>query len=247
MSLLKNKKFQIFSGVFFGLVIVVILIVLFSGADRKTATLANNSARKGLEGFTFFDLGADSRFSDNVRDGLEDKLGSDAIEQKNVLDLTVNYKGFLRKYFKDLDELNQKLNFPPGERVEHNTFKLMYRHSQNREVPFEYVELIFSNYTQKPLLFRISSPKEGAFIVDTIRQKYGAPKVIEWDQGRGRSLHWEKDQSILIITIGQDRYGDPEYHTVIYYVPNLKELLFKELQEAQKHAEEIKQKGKTAF
>ena len=114
-------------------------------------------------------------------------------------------------------------------------------------MPFKYVELIFSNYTQKPLLFKISSIKEGAFIIDTIRAKHGEPKTINWEQEEGRSLYWEKNKSFLIISILKDRYGDPEYHTAIYFTPNIEALLSKEEQEFKRREEEIKKKGKTAF
>jgi len=247
MSLLKNRKVQIFAGITFGLIVLAILIGVFVGSEKQTATSAIGSVQKTTEGFTFFDLGADSQLTDSVRDRLQEKLGSDAIAKRNVLDLTVNYKGFLSRYVKELYELNKRLNFPPGERIEHNTVKMMYRHAQKKKVPFEYVELIFSNYTKKPLLFKISSPKEGAFIVETIKQKYGRPRVIEWDKEEKRSLYWEKNESVLIISIGKDRYGDPEYHTVIYYVPNIEELLLQEHKEAQLREAEIKKKGKTAF
>ena len=153
----------------------------------------------------------------------------------------------MQSYFKTLDQLNQRLNFPPGERVEHNIIKLRYRYAQRKQVPFKYVELIFSNYTQKPLLFKIASKKEGAFIVDTIREKHGEPKTINWEREEGRSLYWEKNKSFLIISILKDRYGDPEYHTVIYFTPNIEVLLSKEEQVARQREEAIKKKGKTAF
>jgi len=51
----------------------------------------------------------------------------------------------------------------------------------------------------------------------------------------------------LIISLSDDRYGNPEYHTIIYYVPNLEELLLQEQQTVKKEEEEIKKTGKTAF
>jgi hypothetical protein len=249
VSLLKNRKAQIFAGIIFGLVVLAVLIGLFAGGKQQTVTSTIGSVQNTTEGFTFFDLGAESRLTDSVQDRLQEKLGSDAVAKKTLLNLTINYKGFLLEYFKELYELNKRLNFPSGERVEHNIVKLMYRHAQKKKVPFEYVELIFSDYTQKPLMFKISSPKEGAFVVETIKQKYGQPQVIDWkwNQEKGRSLYWKKNKSVLILTVGRDRYGDPEYHTVIYYVENIEELLLTELKEAQQRELEIKKKAKTAF
>ena len=247
MSVLKNKKFQISAGIFFVLGIIVAVVIIFAGNDYTTGNSKSVPVLNSQEGFTFFDLGFYSELTNNIRGELRNKLGSDAIERRSPLDLTINYKGFIRQYFKELDPLNQRLNFPLGERVEHNIIKLMYRYAQRKQVPFKYVELVFSGYTKKPLLFKISSKKEGSLIIDTIRAKHGEPKTINWEQEEGRSLYWEKDKSILIISILKDRYGDPEYHTVIYFTPNIEALLSKEEQVAQQREEEIKRKGKTAF
>jgi hypothetical protein len=245
MSVLKNKKIAIATAV--GAVLVLILFVALVDFGKKTEVTATHSAQTSPEGFTFFNLGVDSELTDNMRDELRDKLGSDAIGKRIPLDLTINYKGFIQQYFKELDKLNKLLNFPPEERVERNIIKLVYRYAQRKKVPFKYVELIFSNYTQKPLLFKISSIKEGAFIIDTIRAKHGEPKTINWEQEEGRSLYWEKNKSFLIISILKDRYGDPEYHTAIYFTPNIEALLSKEEQEFKRREEEVKKKGKTAF
>ncbi len=247
MPVLKNKKIAIAVTIAAVLVLVLILIVALVDFGKKTEIAATHSAQASPEGFTFFNLGVDSELTDNIRDELRLKLGSDAVEKWTTLDLGINYKGFVQNYFETLDQLNQRLNFPPGERVEHNIIKLRYRYAQRKKVPFKYVELIFSNYTQKPLLFIISSNKEGAFIVDTIRAKHGEPKTINWEQEEGRSLYWEKDKAILVISISKDRYGDPEYHTIIYFVPNIETMLLKEEQEFKRREAEIKKKGKTAF
>lgn len=247
MSVLKNKKVQISAGIFFVLGIIVAVVIIFAGNDDTTGNSKSVPVLKRQEGFTFFDLGVDSELTDNIRDELRVKLGSDAVEKWTTLDLGVNYKGFLQNYFKTLDQLNQRLNSPPGERVEHNIAKLVYRYAQRKKVPFKYVELVFSGYTKKPLLFKISSKKEGSLIIETIRAKHGEPKTINWEQGEGKSLYWEKKESFLIISISKDRYGDPEYHTVIYFTPNLEALLSKEEQVTQLREEEIKKKGKTAF
>ena len=247
MSVLKNKKVQISAGIFFVLGIIVAVVIIFAGNDYTTGNSKSALVLKSQEGFTFFDLGVDSELADNMRGELRDKLGSDAIERRSPLDLTINYQGFIQQYFKELDQLNKRLNFPPGERVEHNIIKLMYRYAQRKKVPFKYVELVFSGYTKKPLLFKISSKKEGSLIIETIREKHGEPKTINWEQKEARSLYWEKDKSILVISISKDRYGDPEYHTVIYFTPNIEALLSKEEQVARQREEEIRKKGKTAF
>jgi hypothetical protein len=245
MSVSKNTKILISATV--GFVLVIVLIVVWAYFGKPTDVSETHSAQPSPEGFTFFDLGLSSELTENIRDGLRNKLGSDAIERRGTLDLEINYKGFLKRYFNDLNELNSRLNFPPRERVEHNIIKLMYRYAQRKEVPFKYVELVFADGTKKPLVFKIVSKKEGAIIIDTIKGKYGQHKTIQWEEEKGRSLYWQKHKSYFIISIRPDRYGNPEYHTVIYFIPNIEDLLLSEEREARQRAEEIKKKGKTAF
>ena len=63
----------------------------------------------------------------------------------------------------------------------------------------------------------------------------------------GRSLFWTKNRSVLVISIKDDRFGDREYYTTIYYVASLENLLHREWQEAKQREEEIKKTGRTAF
>ena len=245
MAFFKNKIFQISAAILS--VIIIIVVVVFVDFNKKTENSGMVKFEKISEGFTFFDIGENTQFSNDVRRGLKDKLGSDAKESWITLDLSTNYRGFLQEHFPELHELNKKLNSPVGERVEHNTTKLTFRYAQKKNVPFEYVQLIFSNYTKKPLSIYIRSKKEGSDVIDTITKKYGDAKTIGWDKEEGKSLYWKKNKSILIISIRDDRYGNPEYHTIIYYVPNLEELLLQEQQTVKKEEEEIKKTGKTAF
>ena len=245
MSLAKNKKVQI-SLLILSLIIVV-LIVVFATCGKKSSNDEKYKTGNEPEGFTFLDLGENAEFSDAVRNNLGEQLGSDAIEKRTPLDLSINYKGFLKRYLPSIYDLNQELNSPVGERIEHNIIKLTYRYARKKGIPFEYVELVFSNYTKKPLVFHIKSKKEGAGIVDVITKKYGAAQTINWEMEEGKSLLWTKNKSVLIISIKDDRFGDPEYYTTIYYAPSLENLLLRERKEAQLREEEIKKTGKTAF
>jgi len=245
MSFFKNKKFQVSAAVIS--VIVLILIVVLVNYWSKREIYEPRSETKEPEGITFFNLGENSEFSNDVREKLKDRLGAEAVERWNTLDLTINYAGFLRKYFPELHEINENLNSPFGERVEHNTIKLTYRYARKKNVPFDYVELVFSNFSKKPLYFYIKSKQEGSNIIDVVTKKYGKSTTVHWVDEKGKSLYWEDRRSILIISIHEDRFGDPEYHTMIYYVPNLEELLSRERQQREQTEEEIKKTGKTAF
>ncbi|MCK5450962.1 MAG: hypothetical protein KAI70_04275 [Candidatus Omnitrophica bacterium] len=245
MTFFKNKIFQISAAILS--VVILITVVVFVDFNKKTDNFGMVKVGKISAGFTFFDIGENTQFSNKLRSRLKDKLGSDAKENWVTLDLSINYQGFLQEHFPELHELNKKLNSPVGERVEHNTTKLTFRYAQQKSVPFEFVQLVFSNYTNKPLLIYIKSKKEGSDVIDTITKKYGDAKTIDWDKEEGKSLYWMKNRSTLIISISDDRYGNPEYHTIIYYVPNLEELLLQEQQTVKKEEEEIKKTGKTAF
>jgi len=199
------------------------------------------------ESFTFFDLGINSRLNKEVRQQLGDKLGRDAIERRSIIDLEINYSGFLKNYFPGLNELNQRLNFPPGERVDHNTVKLMYRYAQKKNVPFEYVELVFSNYTNAPILFRINFREDDAGIINTLESKYGQPQVIAWKEENGQSMSWMKNSDFLIVSQVPDQFGNPRYQIAIYFVKNLEQLIAAEQKERQEKSLKRNESGKTAF
>ena len=123
--------------------VIIINLILFSvSCGDKQETAPPQPAPEHSDSFTFFDIGKNTIITGNVRDRLNKILGDDAIEPRNIIDLEINYKGFLKEYFADIDKLNKKLNSPLGERVEHNTVKLMYRYMQSKNVSFDYVELV---------------------------------------------------------------------------------------------------------
>ena len=178
---------------------------------------------------------------------MEQKLGRDAIERRSILNLEINYPGFLRKYFPQLNDINQQLNYPPRERVDHNTVKLMYRYAQKQNVPFDYVELIFSGYTQTPIIFRIHFKTDEANTIATLEKKYGAPKIIDWKEKNGQSMYWQKDGDFLIASLVPDQFGKHEHQIVIYYVDNIKQLIETERKEKEKKEQQRVKSGKTAF
>ncbi len=245
MFFIKSKKFQIFAIIlsFIGLILIIVFFNYFNKKEIKET----HFSEPALKGFTFLNIGENTKISSDVREQLRDTLGPDAIERWSTLDLNLNYKGFLKKYFPELYELNEKLNSPIGERVEHDTIQLTYRYSRKKNTPFDYVKLVFSNLTQKPLFIFIKSNRAGSDILDAIIKKYGKAKTIRWDDKSGKSLYWEKNRSILIISINNGRYGHPEYQTAIYYVPGLEELVLTEQQKTKHQQEVINKTGKTAF
>jgi len=256
MPLIRGKKFDALrsylqkemdykTALSAGLIIVLIPILISCGDSREEGAAATAAVMP--DSFTFFDLGINSRLNKKVRQELGNKLGRDAIEHRSIMDLEINYKGFLNIYFPGLYELNLKLNFPPGERVEHDTLKLMYRYALKKNVPFDYVELVFSNYTRTPLLFRINFREDEAGIIKTLESKYGQPQVASWEEENGTSMYWIKNGDYLIVSLVPDQFGNPTYQIVIYFVKNLEQLIATENAERQEKSLERTQSGEKAF
>jgi hypothetical protein len=231
---------------FWIVLMVATLPVLVSCGDNQESA-DPSSLPNDAETFTFFGLGKTTRLTDGVRDDLNDKLGRDAIERRSILNLEINFPGFLKTHFPQLEALNQKLNSPLGERVEHNTTKLMYRYAQKKNVPFNLVELVFSDYTATPLLFKINYKVDEANTVETLQQKYGQPEAIEWKEKNGNSVFWRKNGDLLIVSRIPDRFGKIEYQIVIYFVDNLKQLIEKETKEREANELQRAKTGKKAF
>jgi hypothetical protein len=224
-------------------IFIFILIITLSSACSSD-TPKESKKTSSTNGFTFFDLGSNSPLSDHVRNNLEDRLGSEAIEHRSTIDLSIHYSDFLKTYFPHLDELNNELNWPPRERVEHNITKLMYRYAP---LPFTYVELYFSDDTGEPLFFRIHASAKGASLLEALKKKYGTPKEIKWPKTDEFTLYWQKQNGILTVSKAQNRFEKPEYLFCIYYVKNIEKLIKTENIRRKAKEEKIKNAGKTAF
>jgi hypothetical protein len=222
-------------------------LLVFPSCGEKKEPAKDPGVQAQSDSFTFFDLGKNSRLSKSIRNDLRQRLGRDAIEGRGIIDLEINYYGFLDQYFSSLNELNRQLNSPPGERIEHNIVKLMYRYARKENLPFDYVELLFSNYSQHPLLFRINFKKDEANIVETLKSKYGDPRLIDWKNKGGQSMYWDKNNDILIVSLVPDQFGNPEYQIRIFFVENIKALLKTESAEKEKQESQRARSGKTAF
>ena len=224
------------------------MLILFSvSCGDKQETQPPQPAPEHSDSFTFFDIGKNTIISGKVRDRLNKLLGDDAVESRNIIDLEINYEGFLKEYFVDLDKLNKELNSPLGERVEHNTVKLMYRYMQNKNVSFEYVELVYSEYTRRPVLIKIHFKKDALNPIETLKEKYGAPESIKWGGETSKSLYWKKGNDLLILSLVPDRFGEPKCQVIIYFKDALEKLLKDEQNEKEKTRQERAKSGKTAF
>ncbi len=226
---------------------MVITLLLFLSCGEKKEPANDPQAKLSSASFTFFDLGKNTRLSKSIRNDLRRRLGHDAIEGRGLIDLEINYPGFLDQYFPSLKTLNRQLNTPPGERIEHNIVKLMYRYARKENLPFDYVELLFSNYSQLPLLFRINFKNDEANVVGTLKSKYGEPRLIDWKNKGGQSMYWEENNDVLIVSFVPDQFGNPEYQIRIFFVENIKALLEKETAEKEEQELQRAKSGQRAF
>jgi hypothetical protein len=227
--------------------VTALTFLLFFSCGEKQEPAADRRVKAQSDSFTFFDLGKNSKLSKSIRSDLRQRLGRDAIEGRGIIDLEINYYGFLEQHFSSLNALNRELNSPAGERIEHNIVKLMFRYARKENLPFDYVELLFSNYSQLPLLFRINFKKDEANIVETLKSKYGDPRPIDWKNKGGQSMYWEKDRDILIVSLVPDQFGNPEYQIRIFFVENIEALLATESAEKAEQKSQRARSGKTAF
>ena len=213
------------------------------GGDRTDSA----APRPKGESFTFFGLGRNSLYSERIRDELAEKLGNDAIEHRSIIDLAVNARGLLREHLPELDALNRQLNYPPGERVDHDVIRLMYRYARKKNAPFDYVELVFDGQSRRPLVFRMRFKVDEAGMVESLRSKYGPPDSVAAESENGRSLVWRKDRDALVVALIPDQFGEPIHHITLYFTENLEGLVASEQATRERKAKERARSGKSAF
>jgi hypothetical protein len=238
------KKYLILIGSGVILVFTVVMFLFLGNSEEESPPVLPSRPDSG---FTFFNLGSNTLFTNEIRNHLRSQLGSDVLETNTIIDLSVNYNGFLKEFFPNIHQLNVKLNDSSGARIEHNIIRLTYRYALQNNTPFYYVELSFSNYSKLPLYFMIKSKKEGAGIIDTFDVKYGKATPIDWAGENGSAFYWKKNKDILLVSKRKDRFGLPEYHITMYFVENINQLISLEDKIRKERQESKKKAGKTAF
>ena len=204
---------------------VMVLFCACGSGDEKTGRAVDAQLPPS---FSFFDVGVNTPFSRTLRNSLQAVLGDDAISSRNTIDLQINTDGFLADHFPHLHLLNMALNQPSGERVEHDTTKLTYRYSMKKGLPFEYVELLFSNFSGMPMVIRVFFGQDKLNVLSSLKEKYGPPKELPWKAQNGKSLCWEKNGDVLFYSFVPNQFGVPEYQVSIYFTRRLETLLERE-------------------
>lgn len=242
--LFRSRKFQA-SAAGAVLVLGIVLIVLL--LKNNGTSPPNRPAPHPSDGFTFFDIGANTVYTDDLRQHLVEILGSDVLETRGTMDLTTHYREFLETHFPDLYQLHQALTDITGARVEHDILQLTFRYALRKNTPFSYVELVFSGETKHPLYFRISAKKEASGIIDELRKKYGDPNPIEDPGGKSSSLWWKRKREVFIVTTKPDRFGFPEFHLMIYFTEGIEKLVAAEETERREREDRRKKALREAF
>lgn len=244
MYLLKNKCNYPGTLLIRAMFLTVLLTVL---GCSDSAPPESALTEKMTQSFTFFDLGVNTLLSKEILQTLDDRLGSHSLEKRGLIDLSIQPTGALEKYFSDLYSLNRELNSPAGERVEHDIRRVMYRYAARRGSPFHYIETVFSGESGRPLYFKIEPVSGETDFMDTFHEKYGAPVVTKWPRAGVKFLSWTKAGDRMIVSMGTDRYGAPEYHITIFYTRNLDRVLALKRSGSKETQEKAVNAGKTAF
>jgi hypothetical protein len=209
------------------LVTLSLILCLVASGCSDDRLLPDSVGTTYPETFSFLDVGINTLYDKELRHRLSNVLGDDSIQSNNTIDLEINNKTFLKDYFPTFHTINEALNTPPMDRVEHNAIKLMYRYAKNKGVAFNYVEFLFSEDTLTPLLIRVHFNQEGLGIRETLEQKYGAPETLRWDKNhpQATALYWKKNSDLLILSTVPDHLGRPTYQINIYFADRFNDLL----------------------
>jgi hypothetical protein len=239
-----DPKLLLIAGFIFFILLISVTFVLLK---EEIPNSGSGNALNPEDAFTFFGVGPNTEINRSLRDELKNTLGSAAIETRTTINLEILYPGFIKEYFPHIHQLNRKLNENVRQRVEHNTIKITFRYIPDKIKAFNYVELLFSNYSRKPLHGKIRAKKDGIEIFELLKTRYGDPEKIDWGKPEEWSFFWKNHDDILIFSNKPDKFGNPEYFITIYYVNNIEDLIEKSEQEKRVEEDETKKQLKRAF
>lgn len=175
--------------------------------------------------FTFFNIGKNTRIAGQVKDDLEGLLGDAAVERRGIVNLEISRGALLQDYFPKLERMNRQLNSEIGLRVKHRVTRLMYRYAQQKGLPYELVEFIFSEQTAQPLLIRLHFKTGHVAALKALQEKYGPSRVIEWGREKASSQVWEKEGDYLFYSVIPVRGYAVEYRIDIYFTAAIEALI----------------------
>ncbi len=225
-----------------GFLPIALLVVLTAACGNEPDTTVSRSVQDDSGSFTFFGIGESTLITKNTRNDLEKILGDAAVERRGILDLTINHKTFLQENFPELDRMNRQLNSAIGLRVKHRIVRSMYRYAKQKELPYDLVELVYSEKTHKPILIRLHFKTGAADTFKALEDKYGLPRTLEWGREKAVTRFWEKESDYLFYSVVPRRGNKVEYRIVIYFTGAIEAII-----QSEKLDQEAERAGKTGF
>jgi hypothetical protein len=232
------KLSWIISGLF--LVPVLVLLTAACGEDPDTPKPRSGPAAAGS--FTFFNIGSQTPLDAGQRKSLEKILGDAAVERRGIVNLEMNPKTFLKDHFPELDRMNRQLNSEIGLRVKHRVVRLMYRYAKQRGLPYDLVEIIYSEKTTRPILIRLQYKTGDTDAFKALEEKYGPPRKIDGGPEQASTHVWQKEGDYLFHSIVPKRGGKVEYRIAIYFTTAIEALI-----QSEKAGTGAEKQGKTGF
>ena len=229
------------------LIVVIFSVIALTRSQRDIQIAAPADETLPAGGFTFFDVDRATVLNPALRRSLSNLLGSDAIAHATPIDLTVVDRQFFQTHLPTLASLNQRLNPAMGGRREHDTTRLTYHRAERNEMPFRYIELVFSNHTGRPLYFIINPTADFADSIATLTSKYGSPREIQTENIASPVRIWEQDGDVLVATTFPRRSGRFSQELRIYFVNSLKQLVESEDQALRQQDNTNRKAGERAF
>jgi len=138
--------------------------------------------------------------------------------------------------------MNRQLNSEIGLRVKHRIIRFMYRYAKQKGLPYDLVEVIFSEKATKPLLIRLHFKTGAADALKALEEKYGPPRSFEWGRENARSRVWEKEGDYLFYSVVPRRGNKVEYRIAIYFTDAIEALI-----QSEETGPGAEKQGKTGF
>lgn len=229
------------------LIVIIFSVIALTRSQRDIQIAAPADKTLPAGGFTFFDVDRATVLNPALRRSLSNLLGSDAIAHATPIDLTVVNRQFFQNHLPILASLNQRLNPAMGGRREHDTTRLTYHRAARNNMPFRYIELVFSNRTGLPLFFVINPTADFADSITTLTAKYGSPRVVQTENIATPVRIWEQDGDILVATTFPRRSGRLSQELRIYFVNSLKQLVESEDHALRQQDNTTRKAGERAF
>ena len=224
-------------------VVPLALLALFIAAcGEDPETTVPRPGPSAVGGFTFFDIGKEIPIDTSRRNSLEKILGDAAVERRGIVNLEMNHKTFLQDHFPDLDSMNRQLNSEIGLRVKHRIVRLMYRYAKAKGLPYDLVEIIFSEETSRPLLIRLQFKTGETEALKALEKKYGRPRILEWGRDNAKTRVWQNEGDYLFYSVVPKRGNKVEYWIAIYFTAAIEALI-----QSEKTGPDANTSGKTGF